>query len=174
MKKEKKEKKDFSLNAKKGAALAIMFSIGVSAFAQSRGNGRLFADEPGKINGNAITDYLELEEFVKLADRDDVWTQDEKDIGNLLTRRFEDNYGPGSIELITQAKKENMEDGFTLHEESRIWKYDEARKNDFTLLQVVSDSEYKQCEKKVTKMAVDKAAQKQRKQFADRYANMER
>ncbi len=103
-----KEKQNNNKNTlKKVAALGIMFSVGVSAFAAGNGNGSLGTDM-FSYNADAVTDVVNLLDTLKKSKSDGIVDQKEQETIRNMQSQFDKDYGPGSCKFIVNTMAEYL------------------------------------------------------------------
>ena len=104
---------------KKAAALATMFTLGVSAFA---GNGSLWDINANTYDVQAVDDIVKIFDYAEFSLDDGNISSEEREIFRILTKEYDKNYGNGSCSSVMNEMNRlmNTQDGYYLmHSENR-------------------------------------------------------
>lgn len=94
---------------KKVAALGIMFSVGVSAFAAGNGNGNgSLGTDMFSYNADAVTDVVNFLDTLKKSKSDGIVDQKEQETIRNMQSQFDKDYGPGSCKFIVNTMVEYL------------------------------------------------------------------
>lgn len=87
-------------NLVKGAALATMFTLGTSAFAE---NGSLFKAESNAFDMKAVNDIVEIVEYAARAGKDGRVDEKEQSHISELKESYDRRYGEGSLKFVLKT-----------------------------------------------------------------------
>lgn len=104
---QKKQRFNISRNIKRAVAFGVMFTAGVSAFAQGHGDGKLFSR--GTPSMEAVNDMCAVFEYKDTAAKDGIYSETELSILNGMLKDYDRDYGEGAAQAVIAEAKNYMQ-----------------------------------------------------------------